>query len=76
MTVTATYDSGDLKVAFSAEIERSDYGVKGSPVWSEVLPETITVETLEICGVSIDIKVLPKLAQDAIRALASEINFE
>ncbi len=76
MTVTATYDSGDLKVGFSAETERSDYGVKGSPVWDEVLPETITVDTLEIGGASIDIRVIPKPAQDAIRALASEIDFE
>ena len=76
MTVTATYDSGDIEVVFTAETERCDYGVPNSPVWDEVNPDTIEIKFLTILGVEVDPRQLPKDLLDAIYALNSEVEFE
>lgn len=72
--VTATYDSGDVKVTFTARMVRNDYGVDRSPVWHE--PEDITIETVEICGVDVDVTKLPTDLADAITELADNLDFE
>jgi hypothetical protein len=76
MTVTATYDSGDIEVVFTAETERSDYGVPNSPVWDEVNVDTIEIMYLTILGVEVDPRQLPKDLLDAIDCLSAEVGFE
>jgi len=53
-----------------------DYGVPGSPVWPEVIPETIEIQTLEILGVDVAPTKLPKDLYSAILELADEGEFE
>ena len=76
MAVTATYDSGDIEVVFTAETERCDYGVPNSPVWDEVNPDTIEIMYLAILGVDVDPRQLPKDLLEAIHALSDEVEFE
>ncbi len=77
MTVTATYDSGDIEVVFTAETERCDYGVLNSPVWDEVKDDTIEIMYLTILGVEVeDPRELPKDLLDAIDCLSAEVEFE
>jgi len=76
MTVTATYNGEELNVTFVAQTERSDYGVPNSPVWDEVNPDTIEIVTLDILGIVVDPRVLPKELQAAIFALSNEVEFE
>lgn len=58
MTITATVETEDMVITYSAETERSDYGVPGSPVWDEIVDVEVT--GVEIMGVEVDPKVLPK----------------
>ena len=76
MTMTATYNGEEITVIFRAKTERSDYGVPGSPVWDEVDPSSIMVESLEILGVDVKINDLPADLQEAIRNLSDEVEFE
>lgn len=76
MTVRATYHGEEIEVTFTAETERADYGVKGSPVWDEVIDSTVEVYTLAILGVDIDLDELPKLIQKEILNLADQCEFE
>jgi hypothetical protein len=76
MTVTATYDSGDIEVVFTAETERCDYGVPNSPVWDEVKDDTIEIKFLTILGVDVDPRLLPKDLLAAIHALSDGVEFE
>jgi len=75
MSVTATYNGEEVDVVFIAETERNDYGVPGSPVWYEVNPDSIKIDALSILGLDVDIAALPKDLQDAIYALADEVEF-
>ena len=65
-----------IEATFVADVEMVDYGVPGSPVWPEVIPETIEIQTLEILGVDVDPAKLPKDLQAAILELADEGEFE
>ena len=76
MTVQATYSGEELSVTFVAQTERSDYGVPNSPVWDEVIPDSIEILTLDILGFDVDPRVLPKELQDAIYALSDEVEVE
>jgi hypothetical protein len=75
MTVQATYSGEELSVTFVAQTERSDYGVPNSPVWDEVIPDSIEILTLDILGFDVDPRVLPPELQDAIHALSNEVDF-
>lgn len=75
MSVAATYNGEEIEVGFTAETERNDYGVPGSPVWYSVDPDSIKVHALAILGLDVDIAALPKDLQDAIYALADEVEF-
>jgi hypothetical protein len=68
---TATVSIDSITVAFSADMVKNDYGVPGSPVWDEAT--NITVESLEMLGVEVDIKTLPPALQSAILDLAAEV---
>jgi len=76
MTKHARYGHCDVEVVFTAETERCDYGVLGSPVWDEVNPSTVEVIGLNILGVDVNIKELPSDLQDAIYALWAEVEWE
>jgi len=42
--------SGEIEAIVTFRTERVDYGVPRSPVWDEIIPETMEIETLEIFG--------------------------
>lgn len=76
MTVYADYPGEDIEVRFSAQTEKADYGVPNSPVWHEVDPDTIKIESLTILGVDVDPKDLPFVLQNAIIELSNDLDFE
>ena len=76
MTVTATYHGEEVEVTFTAQTERTDYGVQGSPVWDEVIDSTVEVYTLSILGVDVYLSELPKALQKTIMQLADDCEFE
>lgn len=76
MTVSATYRGEEIEVSFTAETERTDYGVPGSPVWDEIDPTTIRVSSIEILGVDVKLSTLPEDLRDAIRGLADGLEWE
>lgn len=77
MTVSATYRGEEIEVSFTAETERTDYGVPGSPVWDEIDPASIRVSSIEILGVEVKhLAYLPKELQDAILGLADGLDWE
>ena len=76
MTVQATYSGEELSVTFVAQTERSDYGVPNSPVWDEVIPDSIEILHFDILGIDVDPRVLPPELLAAIFALSNELEFE
>jgi hypothetical protein len=76
MTVSATYRAEDIEVYFTAETERTDYGVPGSPVWDEIAPTSIRVASIEILGCDVRLETLPQDLQDAILGIADRLEWE
>jgi hypothetical protein len=76
MTLQATYNGEELNVTFVAQTERCDYGVPNSPVWDEVIPDSIEILHFDILGIDVDPRVLPPELQNAIFALSNEVEFE
>jgi len=76
MSASATYRGEEIEVSFTAETERTDYGVPGSPVWDEIDPTTIRVSSIEILGVDVKLSTLPEDLRDAIRGLADGLEWE
>ena len=72
---TATYRGNEMTATFSAELERWDYGVRGSPSFYDVRPGSIKLESLEILGLDIKLESLPENLQAAILELADELEF-
>lgn len=62
----AKYDSGDIVAEFTAEEERTDYGVPGSPILIDPDPNTVHVMSLEILGITVDPTTLPAPLLDAL----------
>jgi len=58
MKRTATVETDDIEITFEAEVEQSDYGVPGSPVWDEITD--VEVIAVELWGHDVDPKTLPK----------------
>lgn len=75
-TMTAKYDSGDVEVTFTAQTEKADYGVPGSPVWDDILTDTIEVEDVTILGVSVPMKDMWPPLRRAIEELSDEVEWE
>lgn len=75
MTVFAKYDSSDLIIQFSAELEKSDYGVPGSPIFWEVNPDSVEILTIEILGKEYKLEDLPESLQTSLYELADEVEF-
>lgn len=76
MTALATYRGEEIEVSFTAETERTDFGVPGSPVWDEIDPTSIRVASIEILGCDVRLETLPQDLQDAILGLADGLDWE
>ena len=76
MIATATYDSDDIRVTFRTQMERNDFGVPRSPTWWEPVTGSEEIDHLEILGVEVDPKALPKALREAIYELADGLEWE
>lgn len=76
MIAIATYTGDDIRVTFRTRMERSDYGVPGSPTWWEPVTDQAEIEDLEILGVAVDPKALPRDLVVAIYDLADGLDWE
>lgn len=74
MKGTASYRGDDIEVFFVADMERSDYGVPGSPVWYE--PLNIDFAEIIILGKTYEEKELPPRLVDDLLSLVDETTFE
>lgn len=68
------YVSFDVTVTcrVDAETERCDYGVRGSPVWDEIKPETLSVSCVAIDEVNISLDAMPKDVREYLEEMAAE----
>ena len=66
---TANHNGEEVEVAFSATGVVTDYGVDRSPTWIEW-------DNVAILGVAVDVSKLPVELQQAIYALADDLEFE
>ena len=73
---TGVYRSNEVDVEFRVKMERSDYGVPGSPVWYEPVWETLEVLSLVLLGVDVDVESLPPALRRAVYDLAEEVEWE
>lgn len=71
----ATYTSGDLTINFRADGEKNDYGVPGSPVWWDVNPDSIVIDSIEIMGHTVPLKSLPTELQKDLYECSGEVEF-
>lgn len=76
MTVFGKYNGEEITAQFSAQTERTDYGVDRSPSWDEVDYSTVRLEALEILGCDVSMGDLPSHLRAAIMDLADEVEFE
>ena len=70
----ANHNGEDVEVAFSATGHLTDYGVDRSPTWIEW--DNVTINDLTILRVAVDVSKLPVELQQAIYALADDLEFE
>lgn len=75
-TVTGTFHGEEIEATFTAQMERNDYGVPGSPTWWELDPGSIALQELTLLGVPVELKALPEAAQAAVLALSDEVEFD
>lgn len=77
MQFTARYTSEDseIDVIFSADTELVD-DYNGRTVYRAINPDTVEVDKLYICGAEVKFSSLPIAAQEAIRELSNELEFE
>lgn len=73
MDLTATYDSHDLVIEYTARGEATDYGVRDSGFVDVV---DIALHTVCIAGVDVEPSELPKALVGALIDLANEVDFE
>lgn len=76
MTASATYRGEEIEVSFTAETERTDFGVPGSPVYYDIDMTSLEVLSIEILGCDVKLSTLPKELQDAILGLADGLEWE
>lgn len=75
MTVRAEYKGEEIQVTFTAETERTDYGVAGSPEFDELDEYSIEVEHLTILGLDVKMSDLPDDLHDVIMSLSDGLEF-
>jgi len=73
MRHTATLNLEDISVTYSAIPVKSDYGVPGSPVWTEM--QDIEIEEVEILGFPVPINSLPVKLQSELFDMSSEVDW-
>lgn len=73
---SATYDSGDICVCFSAPAETVDYGPGLLPDLEEIDMTALSIDSLCILGEDLQVESLPGRLQAAIRNLAKELEFQ
>ena len=71
---TANHNGEEVGVAFIATGVVTDYGVYRSPTWIEW--GNVAINDLTILGVAVDVSKLPVELQQAIYALADDLEFE
>jgi len=71
---TANHNGEEMEVVFSAAGHLTDYGVDRSPTWIEW--GNVAIDDLTILGVAVDVSKLPVDLQEAIYALADNLEFE
>ena len=71
---TANHNGEEVEVMFSATGHLTDYGVDRSPTWIEW--GNVAINDLTILGVAVDVSKLPVELQQAIYALADDLEFE
>lgn len=72
-TQRAIWSGEELEVVFTAGTEPCDYGVPRSPQWTE--PTDISVESVSLLGVDVEMKSLPKELQKNILELSEEVEW-
>ena len=70
----ANHNGEEVELAFSATGVVTDYGVDRSPTWIEW--DNVSITDLTILGVAVDVSKLPVDLQEAIYALADDLEFE
>jgi hypothetical protein len=76
MTASATYRGEEIEVSFTAETERTDFGVPGSPVFYDIDMTSIRIASIEILGRDVKLETLPQDLQDALLGLADGLDWE
>lgn len=76
MSASATYRGEEIEVSFTAETERTDFGVPGSPIYYDIDMTSLEVLSIEILGCDVKLSTLPKELQDAILGLADGLEWE
>ena len=71
---TANHNGDEVEVVFISTGVVTDYGVDRSPTWIEW--DDVRIDDLRILGVEVDVSKLPVDLQDAIYALANNLEFE
>jgi len=71
---TANHNGEEVEVVFIATGVVTDYGVDRSPTWIEW--DDVRIDDLTILGVAVDVSKLPVDLQEAIYALANNLEFE
>jgi len=71
---TANHNGEEVGVVFIATGFVTDYGVDRSPTWIEW--DNVEIGDLTILGVAVDVSKLPVDLQEAIYALANNLEFE
>lgn len=70
----AVFRGEEMTVIFKGRPVQSDYGVPGSPTFTEI--DDIEVQTLEILGHDVSFQELPNTLQASILALADDLEFD
>ena len=71
---TANHNGEEVEAVFIATGVVTDYGVDRSPTWIEW--DNVAIDDLTILGVAVDVSKLPVDLQEAIYALANNLEFE
>lgn len=69
----AFWGGEELEMTFTARAVKADYGVPGSPTWTEI--EDIEVEEIEILGVRVKPEALPRELLEKIHELSTELDW-
>jgi len=73
MRHTATLHLEEISVTYSGVPVKSDYGVQGSPVWTEM--QDVQIEEVVILGVNVPVNQLPTQLHNELFELSSEVEW-